>query len=300
MFCKKCGQKLKDGAQFCTNCGEKIILPKTSVLSEAKMSERERKASVQEPERIDVPESELEEDASRNLLPIIIAGIVVILVVAAVLGYFMWSDRSDETEETMETPISQEESEPEVTSNGLEAEDTQAPEVQEEVTEPEEELPDEEPEEPDEEGVHTYELLVSDVTWTQAYEDCIARGGYLVRINSEEEYQAILQQISREEKNNIKFWLGGRRDADAHEYYWAYEDGSHGDEVLNGEDKYASYWLSGEPSYEDEAVGSQEMYMNMFYMKKEDRWVWNDAPDDLIAAVNTYAGTTGYICEYEE
>lgn len=40
--------------------------------------------------------------------------------------------------------------------------------------------------------------------------------------------------------------------------------------------------------------------MNMFHMRSEDRWVWNDAPDDLIAAVNTYSGTVGYICEYEE
>lgn len=156
-------------------------------------------------------------------------------------------------------------------------------------------------EEPNEEGIHTYELIVRDVTWTEAYEDCLSRGGHLVRINSYDEYQAILQQIHTEDKDNIKFWLGGTRgSADSYDYHWVYEDGSYGDEVLNRDDKYSSCWLSGEPSYEDEAVGTQELYMNMFYMKKEDRWVWNDVPDDLIAAVNTYAGTIGYICEYEE
>ncbi len=298
MFCKKCGQKLKDGAQFCTNCGEKVIVPKASVQTERSVQELER-AMIRESEHINVPEPEPEEDTSRNLLPLIIAGIVVILIAAAVLGYLILAGRSDDAEETMEESVCQEEPEPEVISDEPETEDTESPEVQEEVPEPEEELPAEEPEEVSEEGVHTYELLVGDVTWTQAYEDCIARGGHLVRINSEEEYQAILQQIRQEDKNNIKFWLGGRREADSHEYRWAYEDGSHGDEVLNQDEKYASYWLSGEPSYEDTAVGSQEMHMNMFYIKKEDRWVWNDAPDDLLAVVNAYAGTVGYICEYE-
>ena len=50
---------------------------------------------------------------------------------------------------------------------------------------------------------------MEDVTWTQAYQNCLDKGGYLVRINSDEEYQAILQQIGAEDKRNIKFWLGG-------------------------------------------------------------------------------------------
>ena len=300
MFCKKCGKQLKDGAQFCIYCGEKVMMPKSTVQTETG-----------EPgvRRVEVPVPEVEEvsdvepvdagDVSRNLLPVIIMGVAVIVAVLAVVGYFLLSSSPDEPEETVEPPVSEQAEPKSEISSGEPEENPETSTVQGEAV-PESEIPDEEPEEVSEEGIHTYELIVSDVTWTQAYEDCISRGGHLVRINSEEEYQVILQQINQEDKNNIKFWLGGRRDADAHEYYWAYEDGSHGDEVLNGEDKYVSYWLSGEPSYEDEAVGSQEMYMNMFYMRSEDRWVWNDAPDDLIAAVNTYSGTVGYICEYEE
>lgn len=304
MFCKKCGRQLKDGAQFCTYCGEKAVMPKSTVQIDAKEPEPEV-------ERVEIPVQEVEEtydfdsvdesDTSRNLLPVIILGVVVIATILTVVGYVLLSGHSDEAGETMESSMDDEsESKPEPLPDEPEEEDTETPEVQEEEAETEEELPTEEPEETSEEGVHTYELLVGDVTWTQAYEDCIARGGHLVRINSEEEYQAILQQISQEDKNSIKFWLGGMRDADSHEYHWVYEDGSHSDEILNGDDKYVSYWMSGEPSYEDEAIGSQEMYMNMFFMKKEDRWVWNDVPDDLIAAVNTYTGAVGYICEYEE
>lgn len=57
--------------------------------------------------------------------------------------------------------------------------------------------------------------------------------------------------------------------------------------------------LSGEPSYQGETPEDQEMYLNMFYRGKEERWVWNDVPNDIIAVVNSYSGTVGYICEYE-
>ena len=154
-------------------------------------------------------------------------------------------------------------------------------------------------EENNETGIHTYELIVEDVTWIQAYQKCLEKGGYLVRINSDEEYQAILQQISDEDKRNIMFWLGGARSSEESEdYRWVYEDEAYGDIVLNGEDPYLSYWLSGEPSYFSE-TGDVEMYMNMFFVSKEGRWVWNDAPDDLIAVADFYVGTVGYICEYE-
>lgn len=165
------------------------------------------------------------------------------------------------------------------------------PEVAEEDTKMEEKR--------DETGIHTYELIVEDVTWSQAYQNCLDKGGYLVRINSDEEYLAILQQIVDEDKRKIKFWLGGARSSEGSEdYRWVYEDGTYGDIILNEEEPCRSYWLSGEPSYsggEDDV----EMYMNMFYVSKEGRWVWNDVADDLIAVASFYAGTVGYICEYE-
>ena len=65
--------------------------------------------------------------------------------------------------------------------------------------------------EKEEDSIHTYELIVADVTWTEAYYDCIMRGGYLARINSEKEFQVIREQIASEGKRDIKFWLGGTR-----------------------------------------------------------------------------------------
>lgn len=152
-----------------------------------------------------------------------------------------------------------------------------------------------------EEGIHRYELIVADKTWSQAYQDCLSRGGYLVRINSDEEYQAILNQIAQEKKDNIKFWLGAKRASlDSKEYRWVYEDGSFGEEVINGNAKYASYWLDKEPSFYDESVKMDETCLNMFYLERANGWIWNDVPEDILSAVSTYKGTIGYICEYED
>lgn len=147
-------------------------------------------------------------------------------------------------------------------------------------------------------GINTYELIVADMTWTEAYYDCLDRGGHLVRITSDEEYQAILQQIEAEDKKNILFWLGGARNDDSG-YYWIYEGGYFGSEILNEDEKYASYWMENEPSFHDDAVGMDETRMNMFWRSSSGRWVWNDVPDDILSAADFYAGKLGYICEYE-
>lgn len=149
-----------------------------------------------------------------------------------------------------------------------------------------------------EEGVNRYEMIVADVTWTQAYYDCLERGGHLVRITTDEEYQAILQQIADEGKEQIIFWLGGARN-DESGYHWIYEGGYFGSEVLDEEEKYASYWLENEPSFHDAAAGVDETRMNMFRLSSSGKWVWNDVPDDILSVADFYSGKIGYICEYE-
>lgn len=306
MFCKKCGRQLKDGASFCAYCGEKVVMPGTFARTEAKdvvqQVEREE-IPVSQTADTDVSEPAKKRKTSKILLLVIIIGIALTVAAAVVAGYFLWSWYLEESEEDVEDSVREEkEVEPEESSADDSSESEEEFFSGQEAEDAEKESPPDEPaEEKQEEGIHTYELIVSDVTWIQAYEECLDRGGYLVRINSDEEYQAILQQISDEGKSKIKFWLGGTRISDdLYEYRWAYEDGSYGDEILNQDEKYSSYWLDGEPSYEDETVGSQEIYMNMFYMGREERWVWNDVPDDLVEVVSAYSGTIGYICEYED
>lgn len=152
----------------------------------------------------------------------------------------------------------------------------------------------------DETGIHEYELVVADISWSEAYAQCLQCGGHLVRINSDDEYVAILQQIRQEDKENIKFWIGGSRRDDEYNYYWIYgDDYSIGNVSINNNSSYENYWLEGEPTFFDETTEAIENRMNMFYMKSIDRWVFNDVPDDILSVASFYAGTVGYICEYE-
>lgn len=146
-------------------------------------------------------------------------------------------------------------------------------------------------------AIHTYQIVVTDCTWNEALEQCRQMGGYLVRINSYEEYAVIVNQIQNEGYEKVHFYLGGRRDAFDSNYYWVDKDNHLLDDgtALNSADAWcASAWMTGEPSYVDGDI--QEMYMNMFYYKNNLAWVLNDVPDDI---TGVYSGLTGYICEFE-
>ncbi len=206
------------------------------------------------------------------------------------------SFETENTEEASSDAISDEQVEATSEAPGSELDETTANVEEEQV---------EEPKLIDDPAIHTYELVVSDVSWTQAYEQCLMKGGHLVRISSDEEYEAILNQISSEGKEKIKFWIGGARDNE-NNYRWVYNDDYNdsqniilGDEILNSDSKYSSYWLGGEPSLYDETTQTVEDRMNMFYMKSQNRWVWNDVPNDVLSIASFYSGSMGYICEYE-
>ena len=162
-----------------------------------------------------------------------------------------------------------------------------------------EEEDEEEKYDPTEGGIHRYEFIIADVTWSQAFADCKSRGGYLVRINSEEEYQYILKQLDAGSYQKIQFFIGGRRDSGSSEYYWADEDDElYGDQINTSSYWCSSEWLSGEPSFRDGA--NEEEYLDLLYYKNEGRWTWNDAPNDILAVVPSFSGRIGYICEYED
>ncbi len=146
-------------------------------------------------------------------------------------------------------------------------------------------------------GLHRYQFVLKDCTWEESLRDCESMGGYLARINSYEEYVAIVGQIGKEEAyRGVHFYLGGRRDEFETDYYWVDNENQMIGNPVNGSDSWAKdVWMEGEPSFVDGEI--QEMYLNLFYYEKELAWVLNDVPEDVSVY---YPGKTGFICEFED
>ena len=299
MFCKYCGKENQDGKKFCKYCG-KDISQKISI------------TPAEKPKQKDPEQKEPSEQKSalqfEGINKVLVAVIAVLVVLVAVMGIVFVSNSRKNTEMTGEAE--------EVAIEEAAAEEpavvmTDAAEVIEEAAvEPEpveDEAEAEEYVEEDEENalvkntdIHYYEVYMEDITWTEAYDRCRQNGGYLARIDSEEEYQVICDLLNREGTTGIAY-IGGMRDSDSDEYRWINDDGAFYDYDVS-RDEYAQYWLEGEPSYRDEVDGEEieERYMSMLYRKAEGRWYWNDIADDVLSiAPNYYTGNISYICEYE-
>lgn len=158
MFCKNCGKELKDGALFCTSCGQKVLMPGASAQS--------HQPEVQKPvQRVSVPKPAGRPKSTVNLILWIVAGIL--MVALAVMGYFLWSKLSnhpaedDEVIETMEDSMT--DSMPEDVQEPPDSEDEEDIAPAEPAEKPEETEPAEEPEEeaPEEEEVSQYFLPTS-------------------------------------------------------------------------------------------------------------------------------------------
>lgn len=146
--------------------------------------------------------------------------------------------------------------------------------------------------------IHRYEIIIQDATWEQAFQDCQNRGGYLVHINSLEEYFTIFDQIAQEGKKGYSFWLGACREFGSTQYQWKAADGGMVPGALNEIPECEGFWLDGEPSFAGE--GTDEYFLQMIYRKDEDTYYWNDTVNDLLGIADYYSGKIGYICEYED
>lgn len=123
---------------------------------------------------------------------------------------------------------------------------------------------------------HTYKLIVGDYTWWEAQEDAASRGGHVVTINSEEEFNRCAELAGN---NNMVFiWL---------------------DAFVNSVDQWdTALWQTGESIdytcwYPGEPSGGDEYYLSMFCVRGT--WYYNDA----VNSVSEYSGRKGYILEIE-
>lgn len=148
---------------------------------------------------------------------------------------------------------------------------------------------------------HRYELIVADVTWTQAEAMCRQKGGYLATLTSQEEFDQVTNQIIGEGKTKISFYVGATRDDSydgIEEYHWLND---HSEDSMFSGSMY-SLWLSGEPSYSSvtqDGEPIEEKYVDLIYRQNEGRCYLNDVADDIIAEAPSFKGAIGYICEYD-
>lgn len=307
MRCEKCNCELEQDAMFCPNCGARVNQPlqKTQRLMEICPN----CGTPSTPGTYICPacgyqmrKSPGQADAAKKAA-IILAGVLgcVALIVVVLVGVKLISNKdggnadgelqakagAETFSERTEAPFT-------VTEAESAAAETEMTEVQTEAqTEAETEDP--------EKAIHRYEIIQADCTWEEAYQDCIARGGYLVRINTKEEWKLIKQQIKNEGKTNLQLYIGGHREPGSKAYYWVDENmEAVGKRLDSGYTKWCdSVWLDGEPTYEETTLGLTEDCMCTFLYKSTNKWVFNDVPNDLIGALSSNKGKIGYICEYE-
>lgn len=294
MICPYCGKDLPDGSKFCTYCGHR-----QSAGPERREYQSDRNAQNSRNEIIS-------REKNRQKLVVILA---VVFAALAAGGFFFWKfasgffhnndgkentayladSSSEKEEEVREDPEISEDSEPQP-----EATDTPTPTPKKTST------PTPVPTyDPEEGGVHRYEFAVDDCTWTEAFQKAKQKGGYLARINSQEEWDYIVSELNRQNLTKIQFRIGGRRDLDSREYYWADEENQlYGEQINTPSYWCSSVWLEGEPSFQDGTV--QEEYLDICFISSENRWVLNDVPDDILSSVSYYKGRIGYIIEYED
>lgn len=321
MFCPKCGKQLDDGAKFCFNCGFSIESVNKNAQNrkagvQPKPVEVPRKPEVEPMQPIKEQQENMQYDSSypnhkkRNVkmvlvvvIAVIVAAIVVILV-AQHLGYTLpflsknnytvssdHATKSDtKDDENIDSKDHQDNDDKDKNSNlnKNQNSDQDSDSADSEETD----------KQSSEEGIHTYEVITADMTWNEAYNDCIKRGGYLARINSREEWNAIIAQIQASNTEACYFYVSGTRNDGGSSYYWKNENGELYGEPLNSSAFWGNdLWLENEPSFQDGDV--TEDAMAILYMKSANRWVLNDVANNPLETESYLSGKIAYICEYE-
>lgn len=130
-------------------------------------------------------------------------------------------------------------------------------------------------------GEHRYELIIEDISWTDAQKKCAAKGGHLAVPNDADEFNKLVDLA--ESEGVTMMWIGGHRENG--KMIW--DDGS-----------TAPYeqWAKGEPSYVDSSDGAAEDYVLLWNNRG---WYYNDSRNDPCAEFpQWYGGMMAYICEY--
>lgn len=128
----------------------------------------------------------------------------------------------------------------------------------------------------------TYQLFIENVTWEEARDLCIERGGHLVTISDADELATVTDLAETYGVSLV--WIGFYRGEDG-EIHW-----------VNDEEIDYYIWGDGEPSGHD-TDGTAEDYGLLW--QTDSGWIYNDSRNDPISAYpGIYSGNIAYICEY--
>ena len=129
----------------------------------------------------------------------------------------------------------------------------------------------------------TYQLFIENVTWEEARDLCIERGGHLVTISDADELATVTDLAETYGVSLV--WIGFYRGEDG-EIHW-----------VDGEEIDYYIWGDGEPSGHD-TDGTAEDYGLLW--QTDSGWIYNDSRNDPISAYpGIYSGNIAYICEYD-
>ena len=132
--------------------------------------------------------------------------------------------------------------------------------------------------------VSTYQVIVSDDSWTEARVACKNMGGHLAVISDMDELNQIIALA--EEAGITRLWVGCHR-----------ENGN----LVFETDEYPVFDIwdheGGEPSYWDSYDGEEENYVMLWL--RDGGWYYNDSREDPAGEFpDWYSGSMGYVCEF--
>ncbi len=156
---------------------------------------------------------------------------------------------------------------------------------------------------------HKYEVVYSDVSWEDALKSATKNGGYLARVGSQEELDAISKVIEKSGDLASCYWVAGTNNVKSSpfnyrsQYYWVNEDKN----ITALSMTYSDLWLENQPSYQsEEEVNGEYIDEDSVSIVKvvdendEIKWYFNDFPNDIVSAYPDYKGKVAYIVEYEK
>ena len=148
-------------------------------------------------------------------------------------------------------------------------------------------------------GQSSYEVVIKDCTWDQAFEESIEAGGHLAMIETEKEYKKLVSLLQEADLDTVRLYISAARADDDDMYYWVDSKQYLVGDALNGEKSYArDLWKSGNPS----KVNSQDTSVieNRVELQHTTsfQWALNDVANNILDADPDWSGKIGYIIEY--